>query len=166
MLKGRNSLYVFLPVNLLLWGYIGYKLYTSFGEGEEALPDEFPVTVARLKDADSLTYELSLNYEDPFLKNVSVRAVQANNAAKREAPKTKPVDAKPAPVQKEARVTDIKYLGLIHNKSSGVKTALISINGQSHIIKPGETVNGIAVQQVDKDFIVVKEGKEKTTITR
>lgn len=165
MLKSKKSLYLFLPLNIFLWGYIAYKIYTTFNEDEESAETELPVNAVTVKTEDSAAFVLSLNYEDPFLKNSQTKTSAAHIVKESPSPKVAAAPVKPAPPAKETK-TEIKYFGLVHNKSKDVKTALISINGQSHIIKSGEMVNGLSFQEIDKDFIIVKDGKDKIVINR
>lgn len=115
---------------------------------------------------DSARYHLHLAYKDPFLKASAhaQSATQVLNAAparpKSEAePKAQVVTpAKPLP--------DIKYLGLIKNNSSGKVMALVSVNGQSTLLKENESLEGIQFKTFSKDSLVAKWGKQRLVLRK
>lgn len=57
----------------------------------------------------------------------------------------------------EKSIKDIKYLGTVQNKTSGLTMAMISINGNSHVVKKGDSVEGMKFQNISKDVIEVKD---------
>lgn len=159
MLKGKKSIYILLPINLLIWGFIGYKIYSALNEDDAFVPQEITVSKTIMNKEDSIPYTLSLNYEDPFLKEEpKLSKKQTNNNAssvqKPAAPVKKTVTP-PPPVS----IKEIKYQGLIQNKNNGVSTALITINSRSYIVKKGELVEGLIVMAFDSECLNLKEGK-------
>ncbi len=160
MLKNKKAAYLLIPLNLLIWGFFIYRFYSAYTDAD--LPGDSPKMQVLKLDAikDSCTYTLKLNYKDPFLKDgerfFNPVAVAVNNDP-----------PKPATVIKSAtpalpkQLPDIKYLGLIKNSSTGITTALISLNGQSRLIKPNETFDGISFKSFTKDSLVAKWGKER-----
>lgn len=159
MFKGKKSLYLLLPVNLLVWGFIGYKIVTAFQTEDVPLVMENASTYKALDQKDTLPIELALNYEDPFLKQELVKRNRVDHYGAGNqnivAPKPrKPVVAEIKP-QKE-----IKYLGTIQNKTSGMMMALISIDGNSYTIKKGDEVEGFSIKNITNSYIEVKEGKK------
>ncbi|HEY1054297.1 MAG TPA: hypothetical protein VGE24_04155 [Emticicia sp.] len=64
------------------------------------------------------------------------------------------------------QMPDIKYLGLIKNSNSGASTAIITLNGQSRLIKANDVIDGIAFKSLDKDELVAVWGKEKMVIRK
>lgn len=165
MLKGKKSIYVLLPINLIIWGYIGFKIYSAMNEEEGFIPQEYTISKTKLMKEDSTHYTLSLNYKDPFLKqeynSIDYSKKSLSNRNSTSTPTTLPNGNSVATEQK-----DIKFLGIIENKTSGVKTALISINGISHIIRKGETIVGFYVKSIDNENISLQQGKTVIKITK
>lgn len=155
-----------IPANLLLWGYIGYYIYNFFHADIGELPTELPVNLSKKKTNDSVDYVLALNYADPFLKEEP--KPRNNNANK--APNKSNTTAITPVVQKvtnEApKSLDIKYMGLVENKTSGVATGLISINGKTFLVKKGETIEGVLIKSLSSAKLEVKVGKENLSITK
>ncbi len=163
MLKGKKSIYILLPLNLLIWGYMGYKIYAAFHEDDAMVSAENMISAPKPKTEDSAEYILSLDYKDPFLKEEP----KAHTPRMVQAPIPQPaVVQKPVAPPVEKKLADIKYLGIIENKSSGSMAAMISVNGSSQIIKPGQTIDDMVFQTITAEFIVVKIGKEKLTIRK
>lgn len=165
MLKGKKSIYILLPVNLLIWGYMAYKIYITLHEPEEPSVGSAAPPQPKVKPTDNVAYTLKLNYKDPFLKQeikqkksvyAGAHAVVPAPAAKSRTPVVKEVP--PAP--------DIKYVGLIENKTSGSVSAMVSVNGSSQIIKPGQALGDIVFQSFTHEYLTVKIGREKLMIKK
>lgn len=167
MLKSKKSIFILLPINIFIWGFIGYKIYTALNDDENILPTEISVSKIKKNKNDSTLYVLDLNYEDPFLKEepkyikqqTTAKSIQPPPSGSNKAPK-KPVKTEIIPAK------EIKYLGLIQNKTSGASTALISINGTSHVVRKGETVEGLVIKSISDTEIAMKDGKSVLSIKK
>lgn len=160
MFKGKKSIYILLPVNLLVWGFIGYKIVLALGSDDLPEPIEGAASHAVVTAKDTVQVKLALNYDDPFLKQEPQRRSQTgNNHLDRAstAPAVQPVQQKPKPEPKPEK--DIRYLGTIQNKNSGRIMALIAIDGNSHTVKKGDQVEGLTVKEITAGYVELKEGK-------
>jgi hypothetical protein len=165
MFKSKKSLYFLVPFNVLLWGYVAFKVYSAFNEEEESLPAEQSVSLAKLKKGDSIIYKPALNYPDPFLKEEPKHRLSHNTPATN-APKSAPPVVQQKTVSNVPSTLDIKYLGLVENKTSGSATALISINGRSSLVKKGQVLDGLTIKSISSDRIEIKMGKENIVIQK
>ncbi|MFN7911227.1 MAG: hypothetical protein ACK5QC_05345 [Bacteroidota bacterium] len=171
MLKGKSGVLVMLLINLGIWGYFGYTFYTEYFKSEsiELNSNKSEGAGFKMNVNDTMVYQLQLNYEDPFLKNekqlVTKTAIKKNNQTK-EVPKSmQNKQIKPSEEIKKP-LPQIKYLGLVKNNSSGIITALVGINGQSHIVKVNETIDGIFFKSISINNITVQIGKEQISINK
>ncbi|HWY11617.1 MAG TPA: hypothetical protein VN026_09845 [Bacteroidia bacterium] len=160
MALGKKTLYYVVPINLVLWGYIGYKIYTWGKDEVSDNPTEKAFLPAKF-DKDSNNYQLALNYPDPFLKNEIEK--QKNYSVKNNSKSPKPKEKKIAPVEK---ADEIKYMGLVSNQSSGVTTALVSVNGKSYVVKKGETIEGMLIKSITQETLELKVGKELVLVKK
>ena len=64
------------------------------------------------------------------------------------------------------QLPDVKYLGLIKNNTSGLSTALVSVNGQSKLIKQNQTIDGIIFKTFNQDSLVAKWGRERIVVRK
>jgi hypothetical protein len=163
MFKGKQSLYILLPVNLLVWSFIAYKIISAIQSDD--LPDvkENPVSFKQATLNDSIVYHLDLNYEDPFLKQEPERKTKI---VKEGLNKVQNQPVKPIIIKPEKVVKDIKYLGTVQNKTSGLTMAMISINGNTHVIKKGDIVEGVTFQSISQDEIVLRDDGKTLKISK
>jgi len=161
MLKNKKVVYLLVPLNLLIWGFFGYRIYSAFTETDLAITGKELQGSKIVIVKDSVSYKLAMDYQDPFLKDMKkeVYSNSSGNNAETIIKKAPPV--KPAPVIVPKQIPEIKYLGLIKNNSSGLSTALVSVNGQSKLIKQNEAMDGIVFKSFNKDSLVAKWGKER-----
>lgn len=166
MLKGKGAVYILIPVNILVWGFFIYRIYTAYNEGDapEIITSNQTIKLDELKD--SIDYKLSLNYKDPFLREGEKNKghSSSNNKTENKTPKNPVVKTPTIAVAKTP--TEIKYMGLVKNNSTGVSTALVSINGKSHLVKKGDVIDGISVKNISNDAIELKEGKNSIMINK
>jgi hypothetical protein len=167
MLKGKKGVYIMVLINLAIWGYFGYTFYTEYFKSDDVeVAENKTNTVSKNISQDTTTYKLQLNYEDPFLKKE--KQLAATNLVKPNNEPKKVVDKKivKQPEEPKKPLPQIKYLGLVKNNSSGAITALVSINGQSHIIKANDNIEGIIFKNISSDNIIAQIGKEAITINK
>lgn len=163
MLKNKKAVYILIPLNLLIWGFFIYRFYTAYTDTD--LADDRPASVTVKMDLvkDSLAYALKLDYKDPFLKESKREYVpNTRDLSGNSGEQTKKIaPAKPIVTVPPKQLPEVKYLGLIKNTNTGLSTALVSVNGQSKLIKQNESVEGIVFKSFNKDSLVAKWGKER-----
>ncbi len=164
MLKSKGAIYVLIPVNILVWGFFIYRFYTAYTEGDVELPDTKIQTIKLDELKDSVEYKLSLNYKDPFLRETEKRKGPTANNPITNNPVQKEKVVKTPTVTVPKVPADIKYFGLVKNNSTGVSTALISINGQTHLVKKGDVIAGITVKNISNENVELKEGKNSMIV--
>lgn len=165
MLKNKKALYILLPVNILVWGFFVYRFLSLYEGGPEMAPITNSALVETETASDTIKYVLSLNYKDPFLKDVKLSKPFSTGQAVQSLPQPKPKPV-PAPEPVKKVTPDIKYLGMIKNSDKGVSTALVSFNGRPLLVKPNDVVEGIAFKQFNKDSLLAKCGKENIVVRR
>lgn len=170
----KAKLYFIILINLLAWGYVGYKVYGAL-QGDDEIT--FSGGSAPIKKIDDVVAEdklsLSLNYPDPFLKggnfsNVRSSGTKSSGSSPKAASPAKPhpVVAKATPSVAAAPAFTIKYLGLLSNKDKGTQTAMLNVNDRSVFAKQNDVIEGYAIIEIGKDAIKIKKGKEVLTIAK
>ncbi|MDI9341674.1 MAG: hypothetical protein QM534_13975 [Sediminibacterium sp.] len=170
MLKNKKAIYVLIPLNLFIWGYLAYSIYDGLkGEDTEVAMSEPSGAVVKAEE-DSVVYKLKLTYPDPFLKDVprerEVKLPASDGQAAK--PLNKPLAV---PVVKTNTVApkppaDIRYLGLVKNSTTGIATALISVDGKTYVIKKGDVIETFSIKEVHSDYVELKEGKTVMKINK
>jgi hypothetical protein len=163
MFKNKKAIYILIPLNLFIWSFFAYRIYAAYTETEVPQIKELPLARSERLDNDTVKYNLSLDYKDPFLKDVK-QTHENSNTVKAVAVKTVAIVKTPTVAPKA--LPDIKYLGLVKNNSNGVATAIISLNGQSKFIKANDVIDGITFKSFDKESLVAMVGKEKIVVRK
>lgn len=166
MLKGKGAIYILIPVNILVWGFFIYRFYSAYNESGVTIEDSKAQVIKLDELKDSVNYKLTLNYKDPFLREGEKSKHHANNNANINPPVQKEKVIKTPTVAIPKTPNDIKYFGLVKNNTTGISTALISINGQSHLVKKGDIINGITIKTISNESVEIKEGKTTQFISK
>ncbi len=157
-MKNKKLIYILLPLALFVWGMIVYRIFFQTNTPEEHIAFMPNTTVKKSDVVLPDTFELKLNYPDPFLKNEK-RVISANTQTAKKA-----VEAKPKKSVETINFPAVKYNGLIKKQES--ELAIVSINGSSHFMKTGETANDIKLIRIYSDSIVVSFQNQKRTIKK
>lgn len=170
----KGKLYLVVLINLLAWGYVGYKVYGALqGDDEQG----FSTTSLPVKAIDEAKKEeplnLSLSYQDPFLKDVNFGASKhvGQGGSARKPSNVKPsvtaaAVAKPTPSVAATPAVTIRYLGSLKNNDKGTQTAMLSVNERSVFVKLNEVIEGYTVVEISRDFVRLKKGKEVLNISK
>lgn len=170
-LNNKKSLYLLLPLNLAIWGYVGYKIYSAFNDNgpDFTLNTAAPGTAALETRRDSFT--IFANYRDPFLENLHQPRPVAHHIEKSTPGSTainKQTGAKTTgnkPAAANDGWPEIKYMGSVSNPQAMSKSvALISIAGTTYSLKAGEEVNGIKLIGFTTEQAEFKKGREKKSV--
>jgi hypothetical protein len=165
-------LYLLLPLNLAIWGYVGYRIYDAMHEESPDLSNQ-PVTAEIINlQTKKDSFLLFANYRDPFLDNLTEAKSHYQNYETGNKPKQTPsknnTNAKnPNNLTNQNNWPEIKYLGSVTNtKASNKSVAMVSIAGVTYTLKNGEEVNGIKLLSFSSDQVEFKKGKEKKVIQK
>jgi type II secretory pathway component PulC len=161
--KNKKATYFLLPIAAIIWGLIIYKIFVpeTVEENNFSMP-----AIAKSKESTKMridTFDLQLNYQDPFLKNVKNAAVSNpnNQAGKEQEQKTK---AKTE--EKPVVFPEIIYEGIVKHISRGKALVIVNINGKSQFLQTGDSFENIKLIEVHNDSIVVKYEKQNKTILK
>jgi hypothetical protein len=154
-MKNKKLLYLLIPLTVLIWGNIIYKIVATVNSGNEAqIQSIHQIENSAIENMND-TFLINPNYRDPFLGKM----------IKKETDVTTTSIATPLKTVKNTPVIStwpaIVYLGIIKNQKSNKQLTLVQINGQSYSMKIGESVSEIELCKVCKDSIELKFGKEK-----
>ena len=165
----KAKLYLVILINLIAWGYVGYRIYVALQSDEEVSFENTNATIQKINEVkknDSII--LSLNYPDPFLKGGSFIKDHKQNISSIKntttAPTIKPSIKNQSVVN--APALDVKYIGLVKNRDKGTQTAMISINGKSYFVNQKDVVEGLSFVEITKDFLKIKKGKELLIVNK
>lgn len=149
-MKNKRSIYILLPVVLLIWGLVAYQFFSFATEAPEAVDQAGVINFEpiQIRSADSSAF--SVDYRDPFLGKM-----YNANMVKRTLKKKHPV-AK-MPVKKEPIVfPKIAYKGIVSDTKDKMRVFMIIINGHTYLMRKGETESEVLLKDGNKEMVVIK----------
>ena len=163
-MKNKKLMYILLPLVIIIWGAIVYKIISNYTGGNDTgivLSDEktkvLPVNIAD-------TFSLILNYPDPFLKGEA----QVYNYTKTILPQANynKTTVNTAKTKENVQVNwpVIVYGGIIKNKGNNKTCSIIKINGVEYLMNVGGTYKDVTLIKVYKDSAIVQYKNIKKTI--
>jgi hypothetical protein len=159
-MKNKKLLYVLLPLVVVIWGCIIYKIYiqvnhkTSYaysGNGLSRMPVSGAIT-------DSFT--LTEGYRDPFLQGVTFSVPEEEGIEE-------DLLSNRTQLKNTVVFPDLKYYGVVSNSvQKKQKTGLLKIAGKDFILKEGSSEQKIKVLHLYNDSAEVLYYKTKKTIIK
>lgn len=159
-MKSKKSIYLLLPLVLLVWGVIGYKILNNKKKrSSNIIKSSSAYTVAEEIEKD--TFTLLNHYFDPFLKRPYRRATKVNTSVtSTKAPKR--TQSKPRQTSTKSRVWPIiEYKGLIHNDALNRTSVSLLINKQYVIFTPLLAKEELVVTEVNEEYVVIQFNEEE-----
>jgi hypothetical protein len=167
-------MYVLLAASALVWGWVFVKIYDVVVKGDEGQVNLNRLTPVAKYVFKKDTFDLLVNYRDPFLKRASASAAYSYNGAEVSSSGSNKVSGmqrvikkqnNPEVKAKEERIIDwsfVKYKGRITRQSTGKVLSLVNINGGDYSIEDGKEVQQVLLMKSSHDSILVKfEGIQK-----
>lgn len=136
---------------LLIWGIIIFRVVTSLGGGDD-LYTKSPAKKYELMKMDTINYELSLSYRDPFYTSRS-RKISTSNSSQKKSTNTKSSKKKTKVSISKVKWINLKYLGLVENSGTGVKRALIIVDGKYNYAEKGDEFNDFTLFYMNGDSV-------------
>lgn len=139
VVKSKTSLYILLPVVLIIWGLLIWRIVGAFSEEVYSLPPA-PITLSSphniiLKD----TFSLLEVDRDPFL-NISYK-------------KQGPIKKSAVVKTKEVEWPSISYLGLVTETGVSSGIHIVKINEQQFLLKPGNEAEGVKLLRTNGNTV-------------
>ena len=150
-MKNKKNIYILLPVVILVWGLLIYKIVAA--TKPNATTQELVATAQfnplQLEATESFT--INANYRDPFLGIVKKK--------KKIKPKTKKVTTKKITVP----FPNIIYKGVVSPKGKNQQVYLISINGQQFFFKKNNINQKVKLMRGNNKEVVLKfQGQQQS----
>lgn len=150
----KAKTYILLVFVLAVWGAIGYKVITGLSlESPEILTNnlELAFTPKNIEKPDIFSVEATVR--DPFLGTLTRK--NAKKTSVRSTLKSQP---------QITNAPQISYQGLVKNQSSSQQVFVVSINGNQHLLKRGQTVDNVKLVRGNSKEITVRLGNKQQTI--
>lgn len=145
--QSRRSIYILLPITILIWSFLAYKIFFFSTESEQfketkTIKDEKAVILI-----DSTP--LNLDYQDPFLHDEILTETIF------EEEKVKQVNIPP-----------ISFFGFVQNTQNQKLIALIEMKGEKLSAEQGNSIGRIRICKIYKDSLDVEMDGNHYTILK
>ncbi|MFL5763635.1 MAG: hypothetical protein ACJ77K_06805 [Bacteroidia bacterium] len=157
-MKNKKLTYALLPLVVLVWGMIIYRIMNVSGPDLPA--DNKIVYQEKMPATAGDSFSISANYRDPF----NAPVVRYLNAHPGNLPNPVPVVQKKAAQPASNSWPKVAYNGTIRNQQSKKELAMVEIDGQNNFMKQGDRLREIQLLKISRDSILVCFGKEKKVI--
>jgi len=160
-MKNKKWTYILLPVALILWGLIFYKIFSNLRKLPQVNPQIQKDEIKNQGAVNPDTLVIVANYRDPFLSR-PVRSVSASVA-----PEKKKVNSNTRSISarriKQLKWPTIEYGGVVDNQQVK-KVALLRINDRKFLMQKGDENSEVKVLEIFSDSIVLSFKEEIKTI--
>lgn len=160
-MKKKKTLYMMLPLVVLVWGFVLYQLFGSFFSPPNYAKEEFKpiVNIAEIKKD---TFLIVADYRDPFLGKKVRRRVKSSGAVSKNRTGTR--KTKTSKTEKVWPV--IIYKGMIKNNNSDRRVGILNVGGKEYLIKEKDIVGEVTILSINKNKVNVRFQKENKTIAK
>jgi hypothetical protein len=163
MLRNKKLVYILLPLALIIWGLIFYKILSHFKKPPDINPILQREEIKPSDIAATDTMIIVANYRDPFLSTLP-KVVSKPNAQITGKPSV-PNRSIAARRVKKLKWPKIEYGGVVDNKEVR-KIALVKINNRKFLMQKGDKTNEVEVLEIFSDSIKLMYRTEYRTITK
>ncbi len=151
-MKNKTKTYLLLGAVLAIWGIIGFRIMSTLNpEAPEVLPQDNMVAFKPKTTIAVDTFSVQAVERDPFLGTLYAKK------------KTKTKRVKP---KETLTWAPIVYHGAIAKQQSKTQVFVISINGQQHLMKIGQTIDEIKLVKANAKQITLRYKNERKTVDK
>lgn len=165
-MRNKKFIWILLPCVLLIWGAIFFQVKQAVSSNGRPVKITTVQAGVKTLSADTSSYQLKLEYEDPFLRNH--RPIVIHQPSTNPGPTPKKPVVKKTVVKIPLKWPVITYRGLISNKKDKRNIIyLVEVDGASVFMHPGEVKNDLHLLQANPDSIRLEfKGEEKKTFIK
>ena len=162
----KKKINIILIIAVLgLWGAVAYRFINNYFADEHANSSQRSITASNTLMVRRDTFEMHALERDPFLNTYRTSApVRSQRRYTAQSTKAKPNNSSMRAMT-EAPWPEIQYFGYIKSGNSN-EVAVIKIDGKLQRLRKGEIKQGILVNSVFRDSVIVHFNKEKRTFIK
>jgi len=156
-MKSKKSIYILLPLVLLIWGMLIYQFFSYTSPEVIEVQEELPLFV-KIDYKEPDTKALDINHRDPFTgKLENAHRNSSSNAKAANQPKTQILSTPEAQTQ-------IEYKGIVSDVANKKKVFMVIIDNQTFLMKQGDKENEVELINGNRESITVKHNGKKKNI--
>jgi len=162
-LKNKKFIYILIPLVADIWGIIGYRIFKAIDGNSTTIPVTSPVPVFTENKDDTGSYELKLNYSDPFLRHVQS---SRENGQQEKEEKKKPLIKKTV-TKIPLNWPQVIYKGTLKKTGSQKELCILEIDREAFFLVQNQQEKDIKLLKVYPDSVKVSfRGKEERIIRK
>ncbi len=167
-MKSNKSTYILIAIAVVVWSLIIFRVIHFTNSEENVITKKPNRNVDSQTDDRAFEYKLILEYEDPFLKQLTSNRITDNRAKVAIEKKTiKRKEIVAALKEDGIKKPEISYMGMMQNKAKRKSiVALVIIDKNNHIMEEGSKIKDILLSKVWKDSIQINWNKEHFIIQK
>ncbi|MBL4669091.1 MAG: hypothetical protein HRT73_08110 [Flavobacteriales bacterium] len=161
-MKKKNTLYIMVPIVVLVWGFVLFQLFGSFFSS----PNYAKETIEKIVNIDEIkkdTFSIIANYRDPFLGKKVRNKGRGNSRSNTSANSRKRI---PTQIKAEKPWPIVVYNGMIKNNNSDRRVGIVKVGGKEYLVKEKDVVAEVTILSINKNEVNVRFQKESKTITK
>lgn len=148
-MKNRKMLYILIPLVAGIWGAILWKVLDYQPSGEDSNP--YTLNATKEAMADTISYELKFNYNDPFLRSSGRIASVGSSKDKVRANNIKQVEI--ANSTSVIQPSNLIYRGEISGHR--YKLGLLEMEGNKVLVRERSVVGEYTILSVETDSLTL-----------
>lgn len=161
-MKKKKTLYLMLPLIILVWGVVFYQLF-SYIFSSPTYANETVKEVINIDEIKQDTFSIVADYRDPFLGKKARFKKQSNSSSNTKKNLHKTIKNQ---IKAEKPWPLITYNGMIKNNNSDRRVGIIKIGGKEYLVKEEDIVSEVTILFINKNVVEVRFQKENKTITK
>ncbi|OFY66100.1 MAG: hypothetical protein A3H98_11905 [Bacteroidetes bacterium RIFCSPLOWO2_02_FULL_36_8] len=171
-IKNKKLLYYLIPLSVLIWGMIFYKIFSYVNPEKSTSAKNTPASISFLKQTDNILsdYQLIGVARDPFLDKATEK-LSNNEPIMLPVVKNNPIPKVKVQTKKKPEIIDfdlsfVSYNGNILNKRTHKKVAILNIYNKGYILSPGESQEPLQLISIYNDSVLIKYKDQNFIINR
>lgn len=156
-MKNKKLLYILIPLAILVWGYVIFMIFNASSSSETIILSDKSRLPFQMKDTTrGESFIILANYRDPFLGKIY--------RPRNRITKTKIIKkAIPKKIEPVIRWPNIRYGGIIVNKKTQKKVALVRINENDYLMQEKDVNQGVELKKMYPDSVqLIYQQKTRT----
>ncbi|MBR8534939.1 hypothetical protein KDU71_05150 [Carboxylicivirga sediminis] len=155
-MKNKKSLYILIPLAVVVWGTIFWKVFSGSGNNSTVEYQSNQVLSNKEISKDTIRRQLSYNYSDPFLKNQTKPSVEQPQEPKNEQ----------RTINRVVRWPMVEFKGTVKSRRKNRTMAILQISSRKYLVRENELKDQVKVLAITPDSIGLEYQNDKRYFKR
>lgn len=152
-MKNKKSIYILLPIVLLVWGFLIYQFFSMSNANPEIPKLSQGLSYKKITIKEQDTFTIDVNYRDPFLGKAYVKKETISNTENTNTVK----------INRDTLIwPSIQYRGIVSDQKDKITIFMLEINQQSYLMKKKDIEQQVVLKDGNRNAIqVIYKGKQR-----